>query len=62
MKTDPVTVGADTTVYVWLLCQMNANRGQTYNVPSSPAVTGLVFYAEIQHFLRQCRVLVGYLI
>ena len=42
MKTEPVTVGADATVYVWFLGQifsMWAKPGHVYYAASAPAVT-----------------------
>ena len=43
IKTEPVTVGADSTKYVWFLGQIYVHKSQIYNVASAPAVTGSVF-------------------
>ena len=44
IKTEPVTVGAD----VWYLGQMHVNKSCSYTTTSDQALTGWVFYAEIQ--------------
>ena len=39
IKTKPITVGADATVYVWFLSQIQVFKIQTNAVAFSPAVT-----------------------
>ena len=39
IKTEPVTAGADATVYVWILGQIHVYKSQTCTVASTPAVT-----------------------
>ena len=56
-KTEPVTAGADATVYVRLLFNYSIYIwpiNQTNAVASAPAVTGSVIYSE--YFWDQCRV------
>ena len=57
IKTEPVTVGADATVYVWFLCKIFVSNCQTYMycnccVRSRRDRRGS--YSEIQIILRQC--------
>ena len=42
IKTEPVTAGADATLYIWLLCTYIWPKNQTYFVASAPTVTGSV--------------------
>ena len=53
-KTEPVTAGADATVYVRLLFNYIWPINQTNAVASALAVTGSVIYSE--YFWDQCRV------
>ena len=46
IKTEPVTAGADATVYV-------RPRNHIFLIASVPAVTGSLFYAEIQIFFLE---------
>ena len=43
IETEPVTVGADATIYVWFLGQIYGPKNRTYAFESAPAVTGSVF-------------------
>ena len=38
MKTEPLTVGAEATVYVWFLSQIFVNKTPTYSVASDSAL------------------------
>ena len=57
-KSEPVTVGADATVKVWILChgymKTNARYMYVYTVASAPAVTCASFTWIYSLFLRQC--------
>ena len=57
LKTEPFTAGADTTVYVWLLCPHIWPRNPTYTVTSASNVTCSIFNQRLGLFLGQCRVL-----
>ena len=58
LKTEPVTVGADATEYVWfmgLLCvQIQYVQYRTYIVASATAATGLVFMGRLRLLLHLC--------
>ena len=61
MKAEPVTIGADATVYVWLVGQIYTiyvillqysyiNKSQTYTAISAPALKGSVFMQKFRFF------------
>ena len=54
IETEPVTVGADATIYVWFMGQISGPKNRTYAFESAPAVTGSVFMRRIRLVLAQC--------
>ena len=62
IKTEPVTVGADVTVYVWVMDygeKVWEQMPDIYRCICSIAVTGSVFMQRFGMFLRQCAVSTG---
>ena len=55
IKTEPVMVGADATVYgMFRWCQIYACTSQTYTVATPPVVRGSVFVLRFSLFLAKC--------
>ena len=53
LKTEPVTAGADATVIVWFLGQLQYNKSRTYTVASAPDVKDSVFKRIFKFILGQ---------
>ena len=54
MKTEPVPVGADATIYVWFLGRIFIYKSRTCTVLSASAVTASVLMLDSDFLLGQC--------